>query len=96
MAGFADKAANSIRENSSLSEFIGSIDGHLSATEDILSRVSKMADQIGGPVPRDAMAAAPDTPPEPALNLRLQRKLARLGQLQAAISGELGRLESSV
>lgn len=96
MSGFSDKATNALRESSTLSDFVGSIDGHISATEDILARVTKMADHIGGPIPRDAVSTSPDTPPEPGVNLRLQRKLARLGQLQAAISGELARLENSL
>lgn len=86
-----------LRENSNITDFINSIDGHLSAAQDILQRVDKLADRIGSPVPRDAGALTePQTPEEPALNLRLRRKLSTLGSLQAAISGELARLEGSV
>lgn len=96
MAGFSDKVAGTVKPNSTLSDFIGSIDSHIAGAEDILMRVSKLADLIGGPVPRDVSDGDGDRTPEQALNLRLQRKLARLGQLQAAAAVELGRLESSL
>lgn len=95
--GSGQKAANStIKENSTLADFINSIDGHLSAAHDILQRVDKLADRIGGPVPHEAGSIGEPTPEEPALNLRLRRKLAQLGSLQASISGELARLENAV
>ena len=89
--------ATPLKENSTLSDFITSIDAHISGAQDILHRIDKIADRIGGTAPRDAgQSATPESPEEPALNLRLRRKLADLGRLQAAISNELGRLESSI
>lgn len=61
MAGFTEKTAAAVRENSTLSDFIGSIDAHIAAAEDILARSSKAADAIGGPVPRDAGAVSPNS-----------------------------------
>ncbi len=98
MVGFSDGArtANTLKENSTLKDLINSIDNHIAGAQDILARVNKLADQVGGPVPRDAGEAKPDGPPEQVLVLRLRRKLAALGSLQAAAAGELSRLENAV
>lgn len=84
------------KELSTLSDFIASLDSHISDAHDILARVDKLADRIGGSVPHDASAEGQSTPEEVALNLRLRRKLSQLGNLHYAVMGELSRLENAV
>ena len=78
-----------------LSENISSFEGHLGAARDLLSRVSAVADRIGGSIPREPTKGQ-DCPPDHSLNRGLAHNLGELGNLHAAISMELGRLEGAI
>ena len=82
-------------KEATLADHIASLDRYINAAQEIYSRLSQMADKIGGASPSIA-GNSKEEPDGGPLNFQFRRKLDRLGQMQSLANGELNRLDGMI